>query len=209
MQGNSRKITNTGGKKIIGSFASQKMGTMIRWESQLERDYIYHIELDPNVISYVSQPTGITYRDCNGKILNYTPDFWVQRSDCEEMVEVKPKEKTIESEFLEKIKSIQKELAIKGYKYVIKTEEDILGEPRLSNLKYLYRYARFEADVVKRELCLRYFKENKNAIIKDIINDLSDKGIGIEIIFQLIGKGDLVVDMDKKLNKESCVQMHP
>ena len=46
-----RKITNRGTKKIIGKFPSLKMNTAIWWESQLERDYIYLLEIDPDVLS--------------------------------------------------------------------------------------------------------------------------------------------------------------
>ena len=51
-----RKITNRGSKKVIGKFPSLKMNTTIWWESQLERDYIYLLEIDPDVTAYQGQP---------------------------------------------------------------------------------------------------------------------------------------------------------
>lgn len=207
MQGNSRKINNRGGGKIIGNFASQKTGKMIRWESQLERDYIYHLELDPNVIDYVSQPEAIEYKNIDGKIAKYTPDFWVKRQNCEELVEIKPKEKTMETDFMEKIKSIDIAIKSAGYKYLIITEEDIYINPKFTNLKLLYRYSRFSPNEFKKEICVSYFRKKESAILRDILNDLSKQNITIDIIFQLLGRGILSIDLNKKLDLDTCIYM--
>ncbi|MGQ4648881.1 hypothetical protein [Lyngbya aestuarii] len=58
-----RKITNAGNRKVIGKFPSLKMNAVIWWESQLERDYIYLLEIDPEVLSYGEQPLTISYTD--------------------------------------------------------------------------------------------------------------------------------------------------
>jgi hypothetical protein len=80
-----RKITNAGSKKVIGKFPSIKMDAIIWWESQIERDYIYLLEIDPDVISYVGQPFKIFYTDL-GKSRSYTPDFLVKRTKSAEIV---------------------------------------------------------------------------------------------------------------------------
>ncbi len=51
-----RKIRNSGTKKNIGLFASHKMRTGIWFEFLIERDYMYLLEIDPDVKSYQSQP---------------------------------------------------------------------------------------------------------------------------------------------------------
>ncbi|MHC5779815.1 Tn7 transposase TnsA N-terminal domain-containing protein [Nostoc sp.] len=65
------------------------MDTIIWWESQIERDYIYLLEIDPTVQSYRGQPFKITYIS-KGVTKNYTPDFWVQRIGQQQVIEVKP-----------------------------------------------------------------------------------------------------------------------
>jgi hypothetical protein len=87
-----RKISNAGCKKVIGKFPSIKMQTAIWWESQIERDYIYLLEIDPNVISYQGQPFKISYQE-KGKPRTYIPDFWVKRKQQEQVTEVKPNSK--------------------------------------------------------------------------------------------------------------------
>jgi hypothetical protein len=78
-----------GNRKVIGKFPSLKMNTVIWWESQLERDYIYLLEIDPEVLSYGEQPFTISYTD-KGKPRRYTPDFVVTRPQKTQVVEVKP-----------------------------------------------------------------------------------------------------------------------
>ncbi|MDJ0574365.1 MAG: hypothetical protein QNJ65_04270 [Xenococcaceae cyanobacterium MO_234.B1] len=73
-----RPINNAGCRKIIGKFPSVKMQTVIWWESQIERDYIYLLEIDSDVVAYYGQPFKIQYTD-KGKSRNYTPDFLVER----------------------------------------------------------------------------------------------------------------------------------
>ena len=86
-----RKISNKGTKKVIGKFASLKMKRVIWWESQLERDYIYLLEFDPDVASYDEQPLRIEYY-LNGKKHRYTPDFLVRKGNKRIIVEVKQEE---------------------------------------------------------------------------------------------------------------------
>lgn len=95
-----RTIKNTGCRKVIGKFPSLKMNTAIWWESQIERDYIYLLEIDPKVLAYVGQPFKINYSS-KGKQRTYTPDFWVQRAGVEQIVEVKPAHKVNDQKNLE------------------------------------------------------------------------------------------------------------
>ena len=50
-----RKPNNRGIRKIIGHFSSLKTGESNAWESQFERDYFYHLEIDKDVIEYLSK----------------------------------------------------------------------------------------------------------------------------------------------------------
>lgn len=87
-----RKITNSGTKKNIGKFPSVKMQTSVWYESHLERDYIYLLEIDPDVLSFSGQPFKITY-SLDGSQRKYTPDFFVTRGQGVQVVEVKPADK--------------------------------------------------------------------------------------------------------------------
>src|SRR5437588_206487 len=87
-----RNISNKGSRKIIGKFPSLLMGLVVKWESKLERDFIYLLEFDSDVISYREQPIRIIYF-LDGKSCRYTPDFLVVRKNKRQIIEVKPKDK--------------------------------------------------------------------------------------------------------------------
>ncbi|MEL7035074.1 MAG: hypothetical protein AAFO04_05575 [Cyanobacteria bacterium J06592_8] len=61
-----RKITNTGTRKNIGKFSSRKMGQIVWYESLLELDYIYLLEIDPDVVAFASQPFQLQYTIIEG-----------------------------------------------------------------------------------------------------------------------------------------------
>ncbi len=69
-----RTISNAGSNKVIGKFPSVKMNEVQSWESQIERDYIYLLEIDTDVISYKSQPFCLNYI-LEGKKENIPPIF--------------------------------------------------------------------------------------------------------------------------------------
>ena len=50
-----RKITNHGREMVTGGFASYKNKRIVKWESQIERDFLYLLEFDDSVVSYYSQ----------------------------------------------------------------------------------------------------------------------------------------------------------
>ena len=80
------------------------MNTTIMWESQLERDYIYLLEIDTDIVAYCEQPFTIAY-DRHNRRKKYTPDFLVERKCSKQVVEVKPKSK---------VESFVKRIALNG-----------------------------------------------------------------------------------------------
>src|SRR5215216_2118746 len=89
----SRKVIRKGTRRVVGKFPSVKpRRKLVHWESQLERDFYYLLEIDPNVVSFREQPLRIEYI-LNGKLHYYTPDVLVERKQKIQIVEVKPKSK--------------------------------------------------------------------------------------------------------------------
>ena len=136
-----RKITNKGCKKIIGKFPSLKLGRLIWWESQIERDYIYLLEFDPAVISYEEQPIRISYH-LNGKERHYTPDFLVRQADRNLIVEVKQEKEALKEENQRLFNIVGAICARDDYEFIVVTDKMIRVQPRLDNIKLLTRYQR-------------------------------------------------------------------
>ena len=128
-----RKISNRGGFKVIGKFPSFKLGRMVWYESQLERDFCYLLEFDRDVISYSEQPFKLDYT-LNGKRRRYTPDFLVIRSSRNPLViEVKPESKIRNTDFKNFEKAVKTELESEGKEFRTITCSQIQKEPRISN----------------------------------------------------------------------------
>src|SRR5215467_695338 len=92
-----RRLTNATPNKVIGRFPSVKMGRVVWWESQIERDYIYLLEIDPDVLAYKEQPFRVKL-ELFGSLRSYVPDFLVVRKSRKQIVEVKPVEKVTTEE---------------------------------------------------------------------------------------------------------------
>lgn len=139
-----RKITNHGREIVTGGFASKKTGAIIPWESQIERDFLFHLEFDHSVLSYRSQAIKIEF-NFQGKVTSHFPDIQVVRPNNQiDYYEVKPAHVTESSEFQEKTKIITEHLARQGHGYSVVTDKDIRVEPKFGNLKLLYRYLNVE-----------------------------------------------------------------
>jgi TnsA endonuclease N terminal len=202
-----RKITNKGGvKKNIGKFPSLKVGKNVWWESLLERDYIHLLEFDPDVERYEEQPMRVPY-PFEGKIRYYTPDFLVERIDGRRIVvEVKSKKKASDDAFRLFFLAVAPVIHKRGYEFIVVTDEMIRVEPLLENIKILWGYSRVTFYSRHQVLCRKFLRENDGASIADLARALSDKGVTLPVIYSLVYRGALSVDLNCPLDPSSIVR---
>ncbi|OUL29652.1 hypothetical protein BV378_05615 [Nostoc sp. RF31YmG] len=115
------------------------MQTGIWYESLIERDYMYLLETDPDVLSYESQPLSIFYNFAHRQ-RRYTPDFLVERRSRKLLIEVKPASKVDSLKNLKLFRIIAPICQEQGWEFVVVTDEMIRVQPQLNNLKLLYKY---------------------------------------------------------------------
>lgn len=65
---------------IIGKFFSDKLNKVVEYESWVEREFLYSLELCDEVEYYQEQPLRVTYKD-GDKLRNCTPDILVVFKD--------------------------------------------------------------------------------------------------------------------------------
>lgn len=201
-----RRITNTGGKKVIGKFPSLKMNSTIWWESQIERDYIYLLEIDPTVKSYSSQPMKLTYYHA-GKARTYTPDFLVKRPQGEQVVEVKPESKINDDLVIELCRHIIPLCKEMGMEFVVITDSMIRQQPKLNNIKLLYKYARNPLSIQQIIECKRYFTLKEPTSLRVASLELKQKGISLNLLFKLLYIGILYTDLMQPIGADSLIQL--
>lgn len=132
-------ITRSRGK-VRGQFPSTKMGRMIAWESQLERRACYLFEFCKAVEAFREQPIRL-HIPFNDIIKRYTPDFELILQTGEIWyVEIKPASKLLDLSLLAFYQAASKELANKGYAFVIITDQELNHPIRERNLVRLRRY---------------------------------------------------------------------
>lgn len=141
-----RKIPNNS-ISLTGAVSSPKTGQAVQFESSLERDFIYMLEFDNNVDSFLEQPLSIKYKTDKERF--YTPDFLVKyRKDIKPAVwindalfEVKYREDLKKNwEVLKpKFKAAKKFASENNLEFKIITE-GYIRIPFLQNAKFLMRY---------------------------------------------------------------------
>ncbi|OKH42932.1 hypothetical protein NIES2101_31980 [Calothrix sp. HK-06] len=201
-----RKITNTGTKKNIGKFASHKTGSIVPYESHLERDYIYFLEIDPDVVNYVGQPWKLNYY-LDGKPKKYTPDFFVERRTKKQVIEVKPAQKAQSEKYQTLFRKVTPICALAGWEFLVVTDEMIRVEPRLSNIKILHKYSRVQYSLQDLITCKNYLQKSEPITILQAEQILKPQGINRQVIFRLLYSGFLQTDLMKPICSSSLIQM--
>ncbi|MGQ4648877.1 TnsA endonuclease N-terminal domain-containing protein [Lyngbya aestuarii] len=77
-----------------------------------------------------------------GKPRRYTPDFVVTRPQKTQVVEVKPSNRADTEKNLNLFRKIAPICTANNQEFVVVTEPMIRAQPRLNNIKLLYKYAR-------------------------------------------------------------------
>lgn len=182
------------------------MNATVWWESQIERDYIYLLEIDPNVIAYRGQPFRMTYIS-KGKHLSYTPDFWVKRAERQQVVEVKPAAKVNEQKNINLFRQIEPLCLAQGMEFVVVTDTKIRTQPQLDNIKLLTKYARSPLTLQNYLDCQRYFTGREPTPLTEALQDLEAKGISKNVLFKLLYFGCLETDLMQPIGENSLIQV--
>ena len=180
------------------------MRTGIWFESLIERDYMYLLEIDPDVKSYQSQPLKLAYT-LNGKPRKYTPDFLVERQNKQQIVEIKPAFAVHTEKNLRLFQNIGPLCQKRGWEFVVVTDEMIRVQPLLDNLRLVYKYAREPVTFNNYIDCREYFIERVSASLQAAQQDLNPKQISQKTLLKLIFLGVLETDMMKRISSESLI----
>ena len=196
-----RKISNRGVRKNIGYFSSLKNGEPIPSESPLEMDYLFGLEIDKDVVSYRSQSVKICYQ-LNGRQRTYYPDVFENRKDENAIVEVKPHSKLEKNKAkFDCVETLCKE---NGFVFRVVTEKQIRVEPKLSNIKVLYRYARNLMQMDQYSQIMELFELNNDRMaLRDVLGGIKSMRSAKSKVFHLIFHGFLSMDLMKPLDDDS------
>lgn len=128
--------SNGYGKHLL-FFPSRKTHVQAVCHSVLEADYCVHLEYDPAVVSYYSQP-GVLHLEINGRLRKYRPDFRIDTVDHHHYTEVKLSFEDLSPRVLATLRKAQALLSEQGSYLTFADARSIRRTERLRNLKFLY-----------------------------------------------------------------------
>ncbi len=203
-----RKIPRYGAQKNIGKFASVKTGLIAWYESLLERDEMYLVDFDPEVITWLEQPFRIQYV-LDGKTHFYTPDLEVHRGSKRQVVEVKSQEQVDSGNFDLLFRLATSICEDEGYEYLVVTDLMIRQQPKLDNIKKLWKYARTPILPQHQLLCAEFFQANQveQAELTDLLAFFKSKDVAAQIVYAMMFWGILTFDLMAPLNEFTSIKM--
>lgn len=205
-----RKITNRADfKKIVGKFPSLKMGRIVGWESQLERDFLFLLEFDDDVLSFHEQPVEISYA-YKMKTGRYFPDFLVERRSCKELVEVKPYSKLNDLKNRIKFLAGEEYCRRRGWIFRVVTDDNIREGNLLKNVKLLSRYAAVDVSTEFEQSTQSLIETNGGEIgLAELIARSREKfgKAAISNIYSLLYHQLLYADLKKMLSDQTTIKL--
>ena len=186
-------------KSIRGKYPSRKMGRMIQWESQLERDAILLLEYSSGILAYQEQPRKIIYV-IDDKIKTYFPDFEVLHIDRRQgYIEVKPHEIARRPDQVERFTRITDKFADEGSYFMVLTEKNIRKEHLLSNLRLADRHRSGSIRPCRWAEQRHLFKH----ILVTTFVDAQLRLQGIEHVWALIADGIFITDLNNEITAQT------
>lgn len=203
-----RNITNrTGFKKTVGKFPSLKMGRTVMWESQIERDFLYLLEFDADVLSFYEQPVEILYAH-KTKTGRYFPDLYVERRSCKELIEVKPSSKLNDPANKIKFLAGEEYCRRRGWIFRVVTDEQIREGNFLENIKLLSRYAAVDVSTEFEQNIQSLIEVNGGEIgLAELIARSREKfgKVAISNIYSLLYHQSLCTYLKKPLSDQTII----
>ncbi len=203
-----RKIPRYGAQKNIGKFFSVKTGRVAWYEALTERDFMYLLDFDPAVVSWWEQPLQMRYSH-DGKTHRYTPDLEVHRTSKKQIVEVKPKDKVESGEWDFLFRTAACICEPEGYEFIVVTDEQIREQPKLNNVKKLWKYARTPVGSREQVLCADYFQQRQVAEITlgDLQRFFKTKHAPVQALYALLFWGALDFDLKQPLDSVTLIRL--
>jgi hypothetical protein len=129
------------GGAIQGSFPSLKMGRSVSYTSTLERDLLFILEYEKQVLRYQEQPFVVT-APLEGRDRRYTPDYALWTETGQTLVECKPAAQLSDPHTQQQIAVGTRWASAHGWHFEVVTDVALRTGSYLANLKLLWRYSR-------------------------------------------------------------------
>jgi hypothetical protein len=197
-----------GSRKNLGKFCSVKSNRVLWYESLLEMNLMYLLDFDPDVKCFKEQPCRIHYV-LDGRQRSYTPDILVLRSELRQIIEVKPASKVTTAANQRLFQAVSPICDREGFSFIVATDGMIMQQPRLDNIKALWRYARTSLRPQHQIYCEEFLrhKPSSSADLAEALEFFASKGASPQIVYSLLFWGVLDFDLMQPLGPSSSISL--
>lgn len=195
-----------GSRKNLGKFCSVKSNRVLWYESLLEMNLMYLLDFDPDVKCFKEQPCRIHYV-LEGKWRSYTPDLLALRSELKQIIEVKPATKVATAANQRLFQAVSPICSCAGFSFIVATDEMIMQQPRLDNVKTLWRYSRTSLHPQHQLYCEEFLRHrpSSSAVLAEVLEFFASRGASPQIVYALLFWGVLDFDLMRPLDQSSLV----
>jgi len=212
-----RKV-HSNGKTIVGYINSSKSPHVIQFESYLEKQFLFLLQYDSNVISIGDQPVKIKYVK-KGHECEYTPDFLVKyRNGTEVLFEVKYQDDLERNsrDYAAPFKAGRKHAASEGSLFRVITDKEIVCQYK-KNVDFLITFRNSTADLELQHKILSVIRErvvtNFIEVMEVITQNPIERRALIRPFWVLLWKHVITANLFEPLTLQSSVwiadEKHP
>ena len=184
-------------------FASRINCQSIPVRNALTSDFLYHLEINPDVKGY-NETSHKVYYSLQQKLIPFHFDFEIQFKNKKQLAVVCP------LNFIQPHTAIVNKVSTaclaRGYDLAFYIEQSIRRQPYLNNIKLLYKYAGQIPSVEDHIVLYNFFAERQSVYLEDLQIFFTNRGLRKYIIYTLLFKGILITDLERPLNEQSVIR---
>lgn len=177
-------------------------GAHVGFESWLERDHLMLLDHDQAVVGVASQPFWLFWATADGKRRSHAPDYFARRVDGSAVViDCRPAER-IRPRDAVKFDATRNACELLGWDYRLVGAPDAVV---VRNLRWLagYRHPRYQVAEVAAALVTVF---DRPLPLLAGAEAVGDPIAVLPVLFHLLWRQDLLVDLTVPLHEASCVQ---
>lgn len=209
----SKRTIGTTHSSISGLYPF-KQNEAVAFESTLERDFLIRLETFKSVLNVISQPYTIEYKDSNGKLRRYTPDYLVQYKAYPwpyrpyELIEIKPYSKLKKhfSQWKPKFKAAITFCKQHDYVFHLK-DENRIRDQRWKNAMFLQRYRKMQFDPIDSKWIINHLQKMGASTFDYLLSrhffGEKDRATGISHLWHLVAINLIECDLSLPLTSST------
>jgi hypothetical protein len=190
-----------GQRNLIGSWWTATTGTLVGYESWLERDRLLLLDFDPGTVGIASQPFWLFWTTSEGKSRSHAPDYFARLADgsalvldCRPADRIKPRDQAA-------FDATRSACALLGWRY------EVVGAPPetlLTNARWLagYRHPRHDQPEIAAALRTVFTSPAGLVAGAEQVGDLISV---LPVLYHLLWRRQLHTDLHRPLHSDAVV----